>query len=63
MRQPVNYFKIFVFKNMGLFIGENYPVCENISKKGLYLPSGQAITNSQIQYISDAMHEIFSSFH
>ncbi len=52
-----------VFKNMGLFIGENYPVCEYISKKGLYLPSGQAITNSQIQYICDAMHEIFSSFH
>ncbi|MEC7875256.1 MAG: DegT/DnrJ/EryC1/StrS family aminotransferase [Pseudomonadota bacterium] len=51
-----------VLRDMGLFSGENYPVCEYISKQGLYLPSGHAITNSQIQYITDSINEIFSTF-
>lgn len=48
-----------VFQKMGLFIGERYPVCERISRRGFYLPSGQAITNEQIQRVCTAMHEIF----
>ena len=44
---------------MGLFVGESYPVCEKISRKGLYLPSGQAITNRQIERVCKAVHEVF----
>ena len=40
-----------VFKAMGLFKGESYPVAENLSKNGFYLPSGLGLKNSQINYI------------
>jgi perosamine synthetase len=47
-----------VLKEMGHFNGEQYPVCERISQRGLYLPSGQAITNEQIKYIIKSMKDI-----
>ena len=48
-----------VFHKMGLFFGEEYPVCERISKKGFYLPSGQAITDKQIDEVCKAMRDVF----
>ncbi len=48
-----------VFHKMGLFEGEKYPVCERISVRGLYLPSGQAITDSQIEQVIEAVKSIF----
>ena len=36
-------------KRLGLFKGEKYPVSDEISRKGLYLPSGLAITEKQIR--------------
>lgn len=47
-----------VFHQMGLFRGEMYPVCERISRKGFYLPSGQAITNEQIERVAEAVWEV-----
>jgi perosamine synthetase len=37
-----------VFRKMGLFHGETYPVAERIARRGFYLPSGLALTKSQI---------------
>jgi perosamine synthetase len=48
-----------VFRDMGLFASEQYPVCERISRRGLYLPSGQALTNNEITTVCQAMHETF----
>lgn len=41
-----------VFKKMGLFKGEKYPVAENLGKVGLNIPTGPNIKISQIRYIA-----------
>ncbi|MDR3686670.1 MAG: DegT/DnrJ/EryC1/StrS family aminotransferase [Coriobacteriia bacterium] len=46
-----------VFHAKGLFLGESYPVTERISARGLYLPSGQAITDEQIEMVIAAVHQ------
>ncbi len=38
-----------VFHEMGLFKTEHHPVSEYLARRGLYLPSGMALTESQIQ--------------
>ena len=48
-----------VFHKMGLFIGETHPVCERISRRGFYLPSGQAITDEQIKEVCKAVQDVF----
>ncbi|OGG24489.1 aminotransferase DegT [Candidatus Gottesmanbacteria bacterium RIFCSPLOWO2_01_FULL_43_11b] len=37
---------------------ERFPVSDEISRRGLYLPSGLAITKKQIEMVSYAIHEI-----
>lgn len=44
-----------VFHGMGLFKGERHPVCERIARRGLYVPSGLALTLEQIEQVSDAV--------
>jgi perosamine synthetase len=44
-----------VFHDMGLFNGEQYPVTERIARRGLYVPSGLAITEGQIEEVSRAV--------
>ena len=44
-----------VFKKMGLFADEHYPVAEKISERGFYIPSGLALTEEQIQYTAKAL--------
>lgn len=46
-----------VFHKMGLFVGEHYPVTERIACKGLYVPSGLAITDDQIDNVCAAVRE------
>jgi perosamine synthetase len=48
-----------VFHRMGLFVGERYPVCERISRRGFYLPSGQSITDGQIDEVCGAVKAVF----
>lgn len=36
-----------IFKKMGLFVGESYPIAEKLARNGLYLPSGLGLTESQ----------------
>ena len=49
-----------VFRRMGLFQGVTHPVAERIARRGFYIPSGLALTDDQIDDVSDAMHEVFS---
>ena len=48
-----------VFKKMGLFNNEKYPVAERIARRGFYIPSGLALNNDQIYQVSDKLHELF----
>ena len=41
-----------VFRKMGLFEGEKYPVSENLGERGFYVPSGLGVTMEQIDYIA-----------
>jgi perosamine synthetase len=45
------------FHNMGLFAGEEYPVTEMLARQGLYLPSGTALTEQQVEDASAAVLE------
>lgn len=47
-----------VFKNMGLFAAESYPVSERIARRGFYIPSGMALTDEQMERSAVAVKEI-----
>ncbi|GET35773.1 DegT/DnrJ/EryC1/StrS family aminotransferase [Microseira wollei] len=47
-----------VFKKMGLFEGESYPVAERLARRGFYVPSGMALTTTQIELVASALKEI-----
>ena len=49
-----------VFHDMGLFAGESYPVTERIARNGLYIPSGLAITDAQMDHVCAAVRKILS---
>jgi perosamine synthetase len=44
-----------VFLRMGLFQGEHYPVAERLAKRGLYVPSGMALTYAQMEEVARAI--------
>jgi perosamine synthetase len=50
-----------VFKDMGLFEDESYPVSENIARRGLYLPGGTGLTDIQIEYVTQAIDNILEN--
>jgi len=47
-----------VFREMGLFKNERYPVSEDISLRGLYLPSSSGLTEEQIQTVCQTIKKI-----
>ncbi|MBN1890309.1 MAG: DegT/DnrJ/EryC1/StrS family aminotransferase [Thermoflexales bacterium] len=47
-----------VLQERGLFRGERYPVAERIARQGLYLPSGLALTEAQLDQVCDAVREV-----
>lgn len=49
-----------VFHKMGLFQNESHPIAELLARKGFYIPSGLAITDEQIDIVSDTIIEFFS---
>src|SRR5262249_21968055 len=49
-----------VFRKMGLFAGENYPVAECIGRRGFYLPSGLGLTSEQISRVCDSVQVVLS---
>lgn len=48
-----------VFKKMGLFKNENYPVAEYLSRHGFYLPSGLGISNNDIEEVANQVNILF----
>jgi len=47
-----------VFNREGKFLNEQHSVSENIARRGLYLPSGAAITDYQIEYVAKTVKSI-----
>jgi perosamine synthetase len=47
-----------VFQKTGLFSGERYPVSERLARRGFYVPSGLALTDSQMQRVAEALSEV-----
>lgn len=49
-----------VFRKMGLFSGESYPVSEHLARRGFYIPSGLALTEEQIERSAAAVIEVLA---
>ena len=47
-----------VFRDMGLFKGEKYPVADELARKGMYLPSSSGLMEEEIKFICDTIKEI-----
>ena len=46
-----------IYKGMGLFKDETYPVAERLERDGLYLPSSTKLTPDEIKYICECIKE------
>jgi perosamine synthetase len=46
-----------VLRERGLFAGESYPVAERIARQGLYVPSGLALQDAEIERVCEAVRE------
>lgn len=51
-----------VFKKLGLFGNERYPVAENIARQGFYLPSGLALEQHQIERAALVFQKVLAKF-
>ena len=49
-----------VLRRMGLFVEDRYPVAERLARRGFYLPSGLALTQSQIERVGDAVKQMMT---
>jgi len=49
-----------VFQKMGLFVGEHYPVAENMARRGFYVPSGLGLNLDLIPEICSKVKLILS---
>jgi len=49
-----------VFQKRGLFVNASYPVAEKIARRGLYLPSGLALTEDQLAEVCGAVRKVLS---
>jgi perosamine synthetase len=47
-----------ILKKMGLFSGESHPVAERVARRGFYIPSGMALSDTQIVRSVAAIKEI-----
>jgi perosamine synthetase len=48
------------FHRRGWFLGERYPVAERIARRGLYLPSGTALTPAQLDHVAAAVCDVLA---
>jgi len=46
-----------IFRKNGLFKDEHYPVAERLARRGLYLPSGLALTEAQIEQVCEVVRK------
>ena len=49
-----------VLKKYGLYKNESFPVAEQIARNGFYIPSGLAITDTEMEYVSEGIHSVLS---
>ncbi len=49
-----------VFRARNLFRGESYPVAERLARRGLYLPSGLALSDEQLTRVCDVVREVLA---
>ena len=49
-----------VFRKMGLFEGESYPVSERLARRGFYIPSGLTLTDEQQRYVAEKIRQVMS---
>ena len=49
-----------VFRAMGLFAEERYPIAERLARRGLYIPSGLQLSEQQMDTVADAIREVLS---
>jgi perosamine synthetase len=47
-----------VFRKRGLFAQESHPNAERLARRGFYVPSGVALTETQAQRVVDALQDI-----
>lgn len=47
-----------ILRRLGVVGDESFPVADDIATRGLYLPSGLAITEEHIRAVSDALHSL-----
>lgn len=50
-----------VFRKMGLFDEEKYPVSERLARRGFYVPSGMALTSVQIETVAEEVNTLLSN--
>ena len=44
-----------VFKKMGLFHNEHYPIAEKLARNGFYIPSGLGLSNDEVQEVANCL--------
>jgi perosamine synthetase len=49
-----------VYNEQGMFLNEVYPNAEKMARKGLYIPSGLALTKKQMDQVIEAVKDILS---
>jgi perosamine synthetase len=49
-----------VFREMGLFEHEHYPIAERLARRGFYVPSGLALTKEQIERCAQAVRALLA---
>jgi perosamine synthetase len=47
-----------ILREMGFFTDESYPVSERLARRGFYIPSGLALTDSQMQRVAEALSQV-----
>jgi perosamine synthetase len=49
-----------VFKKMGLFRNEKYPVAEHLARRGFYVPSGLALSDKQMDTVVESLRKVMA---
>jgi len=49
-----------VFRQMGLFKGETYPIADKMARNGFYIPNGLALSDNQIQTVISSVMEVLA---
>jgi perosamine synthetase len=49
-----------VFRRMGWFTGQRYPVAERLARRGFYVPSGMALADDDIATVAERVREVLA---